>query len=206
MSKLLFKGIPKIISVFFHPLLMPLVGLLILFNSGTYFSFFPPEFKRSVFLVVGICTLGIPLVFIPFYIYRNMIRNVEMNSSEERIIPLLITALMYYLAYYIMQNLSVPKALQMFLLGSTFCVAVTLLITLKWKISAHMIGLGGIVALIVAISLFFHSNLMIYLIAFIILSGITGTARLLLNSHSPAQVYTGFAVGFFVMIFTLFIF
>lgn len=205
-SNFFFRDIPKALSVLLHPLLMPLFGLFILFHSGTYFSFFPPEFKRSVFLIVGICTLGIPLVFIPFFIHRKIISNIEMNSSQERVIPLAVTALLYYLAFYLMKNSAVPKVLQLFLLGSTFCVVANLLITIKWKISSHMIGLGGILGLIVAVSLLFHSNVTAYIILFIILSGLGGTSRLLLDSHSPSQVYGGFTLGLIIMIFTLFIF
>lgn len=206
LAKFLFNHIPKFISCLLHPLLMPLVGLFILFNSGTYISFLPPEFKRSVFIIVGICTVGIPLVFIPFFLYRKVISNVQMSSSQERIIPLVVTTIMFYFSYYLMSSSSVPKTLQLFLLGSTICVGATLLITFKWKISAHMIGLGGIVGLIISISMFMHSNVLLYLILFIMLSGITGTARLLLNSHSPAQVYSGFGLGFIVMFITIFIF
>jgi hypothetical protein len=69
-----------------------------------------------------------------------------------------------------------------------------------------MIGLGGIVGLIISLSLTLHSNVIGYLMLFLLLSGLAATARLLLGSHSPAQIYTGFAVGFSVMFFTLFIF
>lgn len=189
-----------------HPLLMPLIGVLILFNSGTYVSFMPWEFKRSVFLLVAVCTLGIPVFFIPFFLYRRIIMNVQMDSEQERIVPLFFTAVAFFFAYYLLRGSSVPKVLQLFLLGSTFCVVFAFLITLKWKISAHMIGLGGIIGLIVAVSLYMHSNVMSYLILFIFLSGLTGTSRLLLGSHTPSQVYTGFSMGFVVMFCTIIIF
>ncbi|HEX3008791.1 MAG TPA: hypothetical protein VHO90_14380 [Bacteroidales bacterium] len=205
-AKAVFNRLPQLISCLLHPLLMPLYGLLILFNSGTYISFMPYEFKKSVFLIVGICTLGIPLVFIPFFLYRKVIANIQMNSQQERIGPLVVTTIMFYFSYFLMSSSAVPKTLQLFLLGSTICVAATLIITIKWKISAHMIGLGGVVGLIVSISLFMHSSVMSYLVLFLILSGMAGTSRLLLNSHSPAQIYTGFALGFFVMFITIFIF
>jgi hypothetical protein len=205
-AKAVFNRLPQLISCLLHPLLMPLYGLLILFNSGTYLSFMPYEFKKSVFLIVGICTLGIPLVFIPFFLYRKVITNIQMNSHQERIGPLVVTTIMFYFSYFLMSSSAVPKTLQLFLLGSTICVAATLIITIKWKISAHMIGLGGVVGLIVSISLFMHSSVMSYLVLFLIFSGLTGTSRLLLNSHSPAQIYTGFALGLFVMLITIFIF
>lgn len=204
--KILLTHLPKFVSYLLHPLLMPLFGVFILFNSGTYISFLSPEFKQSVFIIVGICTLGIPLVFIPFYMYRKIISQVHMNSARERIIPLLVTTAMFYISYYLLSSTSVPKTLQLFLLGSTFCVAATLIITFKWKISAHMIGLGGIVGLIVSIEIFMHTNLMLYLILFLFLSGLAGTSRLLLNCHSPAQIYSGFWLGFLIMMATIIIF
>lgn len=206
LARILLKDIPKTVSYAMHPLLMPMFGILILFNSGTYISFLPFEFKRSVFLLVAICTLGIPLFFIPLFLYRRIILNIQMNSSQERIIPLVLTTISFFFAYYLLSGSSVPKALQVFLLGSTLCVAFTLVITLKWKISAHMIGLGGIVGLIVSLAVFMHSNVMAYLILFIFLSGITATSRLLLDSHTPAQVYSGFGLGFMVMFCTILFF
>jgi hypothetical protein len=206
LNESLFKSIPQIISIVLHPLLMPSYGLIVIFNSGTYLSFLPAEFKKSVFLIVGICTLGIPLVFIPFYLYRKIISGVEMNNTKERLVPLLITAILYFAAYYILNQSNVPVAIRLFLLGSSICVLVTLFISLKWKISAHTIGLGGIVGMIVALSLLMHSDIMFYLILFIFLSGMAASSRLLLNSHTPNQVYSGFMVGFLIMFLTLFIF
>ncbi len=205
-SKFLFKDIPTVVSYVMHPLLMPAIGIFILFNSGTYISFLPFEFKRSVFLLVLICTLGIPLFFIPLFLYRRIILNIQMNSSQERIIPLAFTAISFFFSYYLLSSSSVPKTLQVFLLGSTICVALTLLITITWKISAHMIGLGGIVGLIISLAVFMHSNVMAYLILFIFLSGVTATSRLLLGSHTPAQVYSGFGVGFLGMFSTILFF
>jgi hypothetical protein len=202
----LFKSIPQIISVILHPLLMPTYGLVVIFNSGTYLSFLPIEFKKSIFLIVGICTLGIPLILIPFYLYRKIISGVEMNSINERIIPLVITSILYYASFYILNNTNVPGAIRLFLLGATLCVIVTLIISIQWKISAHMIGLGGMIGLILSISVLMHSDMLFYLILFIFLSGITASARLILNSHTPTQVYIGFVVGFLIMSLTLFIF
>lgn len=204
-KKILFKHIPYAVSLAFHPLIMPTFGIFILFNSGTYISFLPVEFKRSVYLIVAICTIGIPLVFIPFYIYRKIIVSSEMDTRQERIIPLIVTTVLFYAAFYILNNHNIPQAITLFILGSTFCVLGTLLFSIKWKISAHMVGLGGIVGLIVACSLLMHSDMIFYLIIFLFLSGMVASSRLLLNSHSPFQVYAGFFLGFLIMVSTLFI-
>jgi membrane-associated phospholipid phosphatase len=43
------------------------------------------------------------------------------------------------------------------------------------------------------------------IVALIIISGLVGFARLQLQAHNPAQVYTGFIVGFTGMIALLYI-
>jgi membrane-associated phospholipid phosphatase len=49
--------------------------------------------------------------------------------------------------------------------------------------------------LIVILSYKFGSDMMIFLVIAILLSGITAFARLRLNEHLPLQVYSGFLLG-----------
>jgi hypothetical protein len=62
-----------------------------------------------------------------------------------------------------------------------------------------MIGWGGLTGLILILSLKFNSNLMFFLITSILMSGLIGFARLKLEEHSPAQIYTGYLMGIVVM-------
>jgi hypothetical protein len=77
------------------------------------------------------------------------------------------------------------------------CVSVLLVLAISyfWKISAHLVGWGGVVGLIVILSYQFGSDMMIFLVVAILFSGITAFARLRLNEHIPLQVYTGFLLG-----------
>jgi membrane-associated phospholipid phosphatase len=67
----------------------------------------------------------------------------------------------------------------------------------------HMVALGGLIALILYISFYLKVNLSFYLILAVLASGITGTARLLLNAHTPGEVYSGFILGFAVVVGTM---
>ena len=69
-----------------------------------------------------------------------------------------------------------------------------------WKISAHLVGWGGLVGLILILSLRFNTDLMLFLILAILSSGFIGFARLKLEAHNPLQVYSGFLLGFVIMI------
>jgi len=68
-----------------------------------------------------------------------------------------------------------------------------------WKISSHLIGLGGITGLATSIFLRLGADISIWLMIILFISGITGFARLRLQAHTPAQVYSGYIAGFIIV-------
>ena len=93
----------------------------------------------------------------------------------------------------------------MFMVGSAITVLVMALISLKWKISAHMAGMGGIIALVYQIhvqglSAFY---LLWLLCILIVVAGLLGSARLTLKRHNLWQVLAGVIVGFLCVSLTM---
>jgi hypothetical protein len=206
LSKLLYKRLPQFLSYIFHPLLMPTLGVYVILNSGTYASLLPSDAKNMILVAVLTCTFGLPAAFIPIYIYSKIAASAEMGQRQERHIPLIITALMYYFSFYLLRRMEVPTIIQAFLLASTISVCANLIINTKWKISAHMIGIGGLIGLIISISILYHADIMLYLMISILVGGVIGYARLSLNAHTPSQVYIGLVTGFLLIMFTMSVF
>jgi membrane-associated phospholipid phosphatase len=184
----------KTISFLFHPLLMPTLGLLLIFQSGSYLSYIPFEGKRIIFSFISIGTLIIPLCFLPFYTYFKIISNVEIDSPSQRILPLFLTCIIYFCTAYLVRRIPIPF-INAFILGSSICVLLNTLIVPWWKISSHLIGLGGITGLITGMFLRLGADITIWLVIILLISGITGFARLRLQAHTPAQVYVGYFTG-----------
>lgn len=126
-----------------------------------------------------------------------------MDDRRERFMPLLVTSSLYYLTYLLLRRWGVPYLIQSFVLASSLAVFATMLVTARWKISAHMIGIGGIIGLILLMAVFYHADLMFYLMLSVLLAGTIGFSRLSLNAHTPAQVYVGLLVGVIVMVATI---
>ncbi len=200
------KVLAKIISIVLHPLLMPTFGLFIIFNSETYLSYMPYEAQRIIYAVVFITTFISPLCLIPFFLYQKLIKNVQMANNKERVIPLFITVLFYYFAYFILGKFSVPQIIHTFMLSSVIAVTLTLFITIKWKISAHMLGIGGLTGVVIALSIRLMADLQTMLVILIFFSGLLGYARLRLNAHKPSQIYSGFGLGFVIVLVTILVF
>jgi hypothetical protein len=200
------KGTAKFISVIFHPLLIPTLGFLILFNSGTYLSFLDFDFKKMIFIIVVLSTCLIPLSLIPFFIYQKMIFSFQLPEKRERYIPLGVTLLLYFFCYMLLRRVPIPPLYHAFCFASIIAVIITLAITLKWKISLHMVGLGGLTGLIAFLIFTMRINLEFYLIFSIMAAGLTGSARLLLEAHKPSQLYAGFIVGLVTIPAVMFIY
>ena len=189
----------KIVSVIFHPIFIPVYGILILFYiSGTFLSFLPGVVKRIVLIIIAVNTIILPLSVVPFLISQKVIKSIHMDSSRERIIPLIMNCMFYYLGFYLLNRLQVPDLIKMYVFASFSVVAVTLLVSLKWKISIHMMGIGGLTGAIISISWHLGVDMKAVWMGLILCGGLIGFARLELNTHTPAQVYSGFFIGLIV--------
>jgi hypothetical protein len=192
------KRFAQIISILFHPLFLTFYGLLIFFHSGLYVSYLPQSMKKWIYIIVAVNTAIVPLSLTPIYLYRKIIASVQMENSHERIIPLIINAFLFYLTYYLLSRYNAPDILRIYILAGAVCIFVAILMSWRWKVSLHMIGIGALTGAVLFVSIRYRVNLNLYLIMLILISGIVGFSRLFLNAHNPFQVYLGYLVGFFI--------
>jgi hypothetical protein len=196
----------RIVSIVFHPLIMPPLGMLLLFNSGTYIDFLTYGQKRAIFLILLTGTTILPLSLAPVMLFQRMISNLRMDDHRERILPLLITVVFYIFTWYMLARINVPGLINTYAITASLTVLFCTLISLIWKISLHMTALGALAGMLLAISFRFGINLQLYLVIFFLISGITGWARLTLMAHTPAQIYTGYLGGVAIAFFLMFSF
>jgi hypothetical protein len=186
----------KIISVIFHPLFMPVYGMVIIFSAPTLFEYLPFAVKRILLFIVLINNVLLPLSLLPFFRYRNIISSWTINNRRERIIPLLITTILYSTTSFIIFRFPVPGFLKSFFLAAAFLSLMVTVINFRWNISLHSVGAGALIAIVLLLSFKMYSPLMWYLISVIIAGGLILSSRLRLNYHNPQQVWFGFITGF----------
>jgi hypothetical protein len=191
-------SIRQFFSWVFHPIFMPLIGCLVVWYAYPSIIFLMQ--KPQVILLGGILLLNTILIpgIATFYLARKkIISSLHLPEKNERRLPFLITAASHITACYMMRIFFLPKYFYLVLLGAAAASFIALIVNYKWKISIHMMGIGGITG-ITASLLNVSSNDLSYLLIFqIILSGIIGAVRIAGHEHSSEQIYTGFAVGFF---------
>ena len=196
----------KIVSVIFHPLLIPVYGMIILFSAPALFGYLPFEVKKVLIFVVVINNIILPLSLFPFFRYKNIISSWSVENRSERIIPLLITTLLYAVTSFIIFRFPIPVFLKTFINAVFFISLVITIINFWWKISIHSAGSGVLTALVFILSFRMYSPLGWYVISVIIISGMVLSSRLRLNIHNPRQVWIVYLAGFlgltlFMMIF-----
>jgi hypothetical protein len=185
----------RIISAVFHPFLIPVYGLLIIFIAPTLYNYLPFEVKKLIILIVMVNNILLPLSLLPFFVHRNLISSWYMTEQKDRIIPLIISTILYIVTTYIIYKFRVPFFLKTFFIAVSFLSLLATLINFRWKISLHSMGAGAILALVVLLSFKMYTPLLWYLIPVIIVCGVILSSRLQLNLHNPGEVWTGFLTG-----------
>lgn len=194
----------KIISILLHPVLMPTYALMLIFQLSNYLDYTtPPSVKFALYIIVIFNTLVMPVFISWLLIRRGLIKSFNMDKREERIVPFICNTVLMMVAYYMISRISIPKIFSMLLLGAAASVVLAIIINLKWKVSIHMIGIGGISGMFFGMSTFLLIDLRIPILVSLLVAGIIGTARMSMGAHKPAQLYVGFLVGFCCEYFVL---
>lgn len=186
----------NIVSFVFHPVFMPIYTLMLIFTVNPYLSAATPyPIKKIIFGIVVLSTIIFPLLITWMLKKANYLKSFQMERKEERILPFGLTAVFYFLGFLALHNLQLPAVFVALLFGATLVVITTTLVTIFWKISIHLAGMGGITGSLLILNEYFVFDLFYPLMTLIIITGVVGTARLIAGKHTSGQIYMGFAVG-----------
>jgi hypothetical protein len=185
-----------VLSVLLHPLWMPTLVLSVAFAFDPHIAIpYPIGFRWFLVGMVFAMTGLFPLISALLMRRTGAISGLSMPQRTERLMPYAISLMYYGMCYWLLRrNPAHPMLLSLFF-GATIAMALTLLITFRWKISAHMVGIGGLVGAFASM-ISQHDVTAWPLIGILwVVAGALGTARLLTSDHTPAQIYGGAVVG-----------
>jgi len=190
--------IARVTSLVFHPLLIPTIGFLLLFNSDFYFSILPWNVKRYMLLVVFMSTCVLPVISI-LILSLSPKFDLNMEKNTDRVLPLFISSISYYLGYLLLKRLPVFPVYNVLLIGAVLVQIALIPISMRWKISAHAAAIGGLFGGILGLSFRLQENPVFLLSLLILSAGLVATSRLILEKHTQSQVYAGFLTGFWIL-------
>ncbi len=190
------KTFLKLITYVFQPLLIPTFGMILLMQLSL-FQLFP--FTYRLFAVAGttLFTCILPLLPILFMMKNRQITDIFISKREERTMPYLFSLLAYvFWVLFLWRTLQFPMEFVLLALGSVVSVVLMVFINLKWKISAHTAGMGGLMGGVFGVAYVAAVNPAWTIAAVIIITGLVAISRILLKAHTLSQVIGGFVLGF----------
>lgn len=194
------RSIALVISIVFQPLLMPsLVVGLMLFGVPQATSI-PEEFKLRIFYLIIMSTMLIPMVTIIGLRLSGMLKSLHMPEVKDRLIPFMVICLYFILTtYFLFQKTDIDPILWLSMSIITTAVVILTIVTFFWKMSAHMTGAGGLLAVVVVLGVKFPSFEVLYpMLSALLLCGLIASSRLYLQAHRPMEIYAGFFAGFLI--------
>jgi len=196
----------KLISIILHPIFMPILALYLSLRQVPSIGFAITNYQNYIYLVLIFSTVILPLISIFFLIKSGKVSSLEMSNHKERSAPLFWTALWMGLGYYTIENILVfSPIIKAELIGAISIILIASIISKYWKISLHLLGIGGLVGVLIALEII-YGNLQHLIIIFILLSGVLAMARIKEKAHNYPQVYIGFLGGLSVELLIMLIF
>ena len=184
----------KVISAIFTPFSIPFLAFLILFIFS-YLRIMPIQYKLIVLGVVYCFTILMPTLTIFLFRKINGFSPEDLGERKRRFMPFLLTITSYVFCLVMMHRLNIPWYMTGIILAALIMMVICIVVNLKWKLSEHMAGVGAIVGGLVSFSALFGYNPVWWLCLFILIAGVLGTARIILQHHTLGEVLVGFAVG-----------
>jgi len=184
----------KSISYVFHPLIMPLLGVLFYFSKSP--RYIPVEIIQAKVVSLFILTVILPVLLYLLLKTVGVVNTINLQTTKERIYPLILNGIVILI---VLQRILTPTQaieLYFFFVGILISnMACLLLAIMKFKASIHMIAISGVFMFFVALSIHFSININGTLALMCIIIGAIATSRLHLNAHTYKELIIGVFLG-----------
>ena len=115
------------------------------------------------------------------------------------------TATYYLFSLVLLWDKQLPDVTYALFIGLVVVLSLLTIISLFFKMSAHLTAMGGVLGAICWLGFQFDLWDVRLLMVMVFLSGLLATSRLYLQAHDEKEVASGFVLGFSVIFATLFI-
>lgn len=186
----------KFISVILHPIVIPTIGVLL------FLSITPNEIRKErqylLISIVFFSTYIVPLISLIILKTLGFINSFQVESINERKIPLFLMLLIFYILGRNLIQISDFKELGMLFYGTNVSLAIVyLLFSFQIKSSLHIMSLSSALGFFLLFGNVYSISTLPIAIIIILLIGILASSRLHLEAHNQKEIYLGFFIGLF---------
>ncbi|WP_406685067.1 hypothetical protein N1F78_04910 [Seonamhaeicola sp. MEBiC1930] len=183
------------ISFIFHPLLMPIIGVIFYFSKSP--RFIPKEIIWAKLISLLILTVILPILL--YFLLKTLgkVKSIYLETTSERIFPLVLNCIVIII---IVKRIITPTQiieLYYFFIGALISsMACLTLAFFKIKASIHMTAVAGVFMFFIALSIHFSINISGTLALMSIIMGAIASSRLHVKAHNYKELITGIFIGF----------
>ena len=186
-----------VLSFIFHPLFVPVyITLFVLYIHPLLFAGYTDLMKIRLAATIFVNLTMLPAVTV-FLCWRlKFITNVYMETQKERIIPLAAAMIFYFWCWFVLKsNGGIPDMFRQFLLGSFITIIGAWLANIAFKVSLHALAMGGMFCFLLLLTFNAEGSSAQYFAMGVVVAGLVCSSRLIVSSHRPFDVYSGFFIG-----------
>ncbi|KAB1068110.1 hypothetical protein F6U93_08215 [Tamlana haliotis] len=184
----------KSISYVFHPLIMPIAGVVFYFAKSP--RFIPLDIITAKLVSLFILTVLLPLLLFLLLKIIGKVQSIHLSTAKQRVLPLMLNCVILLLVIQKVVTPSQSVELYFFFVGilisNMSCMALALF---NFKASIHMIGVNGLVMFFIALSIHYSININGTLAIMAIVIGAVATSRLHMKAHNNVELITGALIG-----------
>lgn len=188
----------RIVSFALHPFMIPMYAVILLLFGSTVMGGIPLQLKFYFMGLVGLNTIIVPAFSILMFYKFGYLRDLSLSTRGDRILPIIVIGICYAMCVFMIPNSIVSFLIKKFVWAALCCVIFALAVNFFWKISLHLIAIGGLTAMLLLMSISGFGSLLTAFTITIFLSGALASARLYLGSHNILQVCAGYAAGIII--------
>jgi hypothetical protein len=204
-SEVLTRAFAQVISYLFHPLFLSTYVTAYLLFIHPY-AFAGMVHKQKIFTLASVffSTGFLPAFAVLLMRALGFVQSFQLRMQKERIIPYVAAITFYFWIWYVFHNLQdIPVYYVKFLLGSFLSVCAAWLFNIRYKISMHSTGVGGLVAFALILAFSQREETALYVAIAFFIAGLVCTARFLVSDHTQKEIYSGFFVGAFCQLLAM---
>ncbi len=178
----------------------------IVLNFVTYFQFAIDPWVKGFLYIVLVLNVLASVVSLGTMVSRKVVSDVDVTERKERFLPVILTLIYYSASYTLLRfklvNIYIPNEMYSMLLGVLVSLILALVITSKFKISLHAVGISGVVGVLAGLGGTYEFDQvysgLFWITASIATFGLIGFSRITTGHHSVYEIISGGLLGFLV--------
>jgi len=186
----------RAIGYVFHPIFIPFLGTILISFFTPNFTIFYQALVWNLIYTNFLITVFFPLLII-YQLYRlKFIKQLDPDTSKERIPHLIVATFFYFITYlYLSRMNGAFQPMDKWMLACSLSTIALTIISYFWKVSLHANGVGGLLFLVLFFHFRYRLDVVFLLALIIIITGAVAYSRLFSGDHNPPQIIAGFFLG-----------